>query len=112
MNAKTPLSHAQKLTILCRVEPGCLGPTGASLVDGFCVFAQPRLEAMDPEVVNWKLVPRKDKLLPEMHYQMGNKVLTYDQAGKYLSLFGKEIEDYEEDFHGVLANLVNEHLGR
>lgn len=68
MTTSLPLSDEMKLTVVFRVEPGCLGPQGANSVDEFCLFAQSKVESLDSDYVIWSIIPRNDKTLPEGHY--------------------------------------------
>lgn len=106
------LTDEQKLVITFRVEPGCLGPTGAELVDGFCEYAQQAMQTVDADYVVWNIVPRSDKTLPEMECMIVGKKLTLTQADKYLSVFGKTLDEFETHLGEKLAALINSYLGR
>lgn len=80
MQIKLPLPDEKKLTVVSRIEPGCLGPEGDNLVDDFCQFAQKGLASLDSDFVHWELSPRVDKSLPEMQYHLQQKRITHDQA--------------------------------
>ncbi|WP_409525565.1 hypothetical protein [Nitrincola sp. MINF-07-Sa-05] len=112
MSTKLPLPEDKKLTVVCRVEPGCLGPDGIDHVEGFCVYAQKEIAFYESGLVNWQLVPRHDKSQDEMQYSVRGKVLTHEQASRYLAFFEREIEDVEEYFHTILVRLINQFLGR
>ncbi len=58
----------KKLTIQIRVEPGCLGPDGKAHIETFCTAAAKIFAAVEPELVNWTLLPRYDKQLPEQEF--------------------------------------------
>lgn len=111
MKIKLPLSQEQKLTVVCRIEPGCLGPQGKDHIAEFCNFAQVEVEPVDADFVHWVLVPRNDKSLPEMQYKVGEKTLTHDKAARYLQLFKKDLDLFEDHLHDKLAHLVDEYLG-
>ena len=112
MSQTHTLSEEKKLTVLCRVEPGCLGPDGKDYIEAFCVFAQGELTTIDRDFVHWLIVPRYDKSLPETQYQLASKNLTYAQACKYLEMFGKQLDDFETHLNEKLAELIDQHLGR
>lgn len=105
------LSPERKLVILCRVEPGCLGPMGMDYIEEFCQYANGALGSVYAEFITWQLVPRYDKSLPETEYAIANKKLTHEQAGTYLYKFGKELDEMEEKLHEVIAHLVEKHMG-
>lgn len=111
MKINLPLSQDKKLNVTFRVEAGCLGPEGASLIDGFCNFAQQEVETLDADFVHWEIIPRHDKSLPEMEYKISNKKLSHDKAERYLELFGKELNEFEEHLHEKIAILIDQHLG-
>lgn len=112
MTIQLPLKDSQKLTVLCRIEPGCLGPEGTSHIDEFCRFAQPRTAQLDADFVIWELTPRNDKTLAEMHYKIANKTLDHLKAEKYLSLFNKSLDEFEGHFHDLLADLIDEYMSQ
>lgn len=109
---KTPLQQGSKLTVVLRVEPGCLGPDGKDYVDGFCKFAQDKAQSLDTHFLHWEIVPRHDKALPEVQYRVADKSLSRAQAAKYLELFDRGIDEFEGDLQDRLALLINEFLGQ
>jgi len=110
MGIKLPLKEEQKLTVICRVEAGCLGPDGEDHVDNFCKFGQPLVTPIDADFVIWKLLPRHDKTLPEMEYAINNKGLDHIKAEKYLSVFDKSLDTFEEHLHDKLAEIIDLYL--
>ncbi len=112
MSNHLPLPDHQKLTVTYRIEPGCLGPEGASHVDAFCDFAQKRVVDLDADYINWNLVPRNDKAFPEMEYSVFNKQLTHDKADQYLQVFGKTLDEFEDHIQGECVCLINQYFGR
>ena len=108
MKNNLPLPQDKKLTVVVRVEPGCLGPDGNGLVEEFCSVAHIEFEPMDSDFISWEVVPRFDKSLPEIQY----KILTRDQAEKYLDFFNKNLNEFEEHANEKLAILIDQHLGR
>jgi len=112
MKTTLPLPEEQRLTVLFRVESGCLGPDGHNHVEGFCRFAQHRMTAIDADFICWQIVPREDKSKPEMQYQVRAKRLSHDQADRYLQVFGKTLDEFEGHLHEQLVLLIDEYLGR
>jgi len=111
METKLPLPKDKKLMVVFRVEPGCLGPEGEDHIDKFCSTAQKEVEPIDSDFVHWELVPRHDKSLPEMQYQINHRDLTHDKAARYLQVFNKNLDEFEGHFHEKLASLIDEYLG-
>lgn len=111
MKFNLPLPQEQKLTVVCRVESGCLGPGGKDHIKEFCSFAQKQVESIDSDFVHWILVPRRDKSQGEMQYKIGNKNLAHDKAAKYLEMFKKNLDVFEDHLHEKLARLVDQYLG-
>jgi len=105
-----PLPQEKKLTAVCRIESDCLGPEGKDHVSDFCAFAQKHVENIDLDFAHWQLVPRADKSLAEMQYKIGDKNLTHDKAAKYLIMFNKDLDIFEEHLHEELAHLVDQYL--
>lgn len=110
MNNKAVLQDSHKLTVLCRIEPGCLGPDGADLIDDFCRYAQSRVQLIDAAFVIWKLVARHDKTLPEMQYSISGKNLDHSRTERYLAHFNQQLADFEDHFHNRLAELIDDYL--
>ncbi|MCF2948300.1 hypothetical protein L0668_09300 [Paraglaciecola aquimarina] len=112
MGLSLPLPLYKKLTVTFRVEPGCLGPDGADHIDGFCKYAKKAVAKLDSDFVRWVITPRYDKSLPETEYKTNNKKLDHDKAEKYLRVFDKELDDFEEHLQDKLSVLIDEYLGR
>ena len=110
MKHNLPLPQDKKLTVLFRVEPGCLGPEGQDHVDKFCQYAEKEMAPVDSDFVHWEIVPRHDKSLPETQYKIGNKSLSHDKAERYLQVFEKNLDDFEGHLHDKLALLIDEFL--
>ena len=108
MTSPVSLPDEKKLHVLFRVEPGCMGPAGIDHIQEFCEYAQNKVNNLHPEFVNWEIVARMNKKLPEMQFKLTNKNLTHEQAEKYLGVFGQSLEEFEEHLHDMLALLVDE----
>ena len=74
------LAQNKKLTVIYRLEPGCLGPQGLDHIDNFCYFAQEKVQSIDSDIIIWKVLPRNDKILPEMEYKLNNKKLSREKT--------------------------------
>lgn len=112
MNYELPLPLYKKLTVTFRVEPGCLGPDGIEHIESFCKFAKKEVVNLDSDFVRWVITPRLDKSLLETEYKTNNKRLDHDKAHKYLQVFGKNLDEFEEHLQDKLAELIDEFLGR
>lgn len=109
---KAAISNDKKLTVVYRIEPGCLGPKGDELVKDFCLFAQQKFEPVDAEIVNWIITPRFDKALPELQYRIQDKLLTQDHAARYLSMFDMDIGSFEEHMEETLVESIELFMDR
>jgi hypothetical protein len=112
MTHDLPLPICKKLTVTFRVEPGCLGPDGIVHIEGFCKFAKKEVAGLDSGFVSCVITPRYDKSLLEIEYKTNNKRLDHDKAEKYLRVFGKELDDFEEHLQDTLSILIDQYLGR
>ena len=112
MELTLPLPLYKKMTVTFRIEPGCLGPDGVEHVEGFCKFARNEVKALHSDFVRWVITPRYDKTLAEMEYKTNNKRLDHDKAALYLNAFKQSLDDFEEDFHERMAELIEQYLGR
>ena len=110
MSIDLPLPQDKKLTVIFRLEPGCLGPDGSDHIEAFCGVAQRQIATMDADFVHWVLIPRFDKSLAEMQYKVSDKNLSHEQAVKYLSMFDKELDEFEEHLHDRVAHMIDEYL--
>lgn len=101
-----------QLTVIYRVEPGCLGPEGATHIEGFCQFAQPLVAAHTPAFMQWQLQPRFDKKLAEMQCILAGRNLSSEQADRYFALQGTSADDLEEQLNFQLTHLIDQYFGR
>ena len=110
MNIELP--SEKKITVECRVEGGCLGPQGDDYVVGFCDFAKNELSTWEVNLINWEVVPRRDKSFAELQYKMLGRNLSRDQAKKYFELFGKNIDEFESELDETLMVLIDEYMSK
>ncbi len=110
MKSALPLPEDKKLSVLFRVEPGCLGPQGSSHIAKFCDEAQQECQSLDADYIIWNVVPRSDKSLPEIQYALADKRISAAQAKKYLALFDKVLDDVENHFDDKLEALIVQFL--
>lgn len=112
MENNLPPLPESKLTVLCRVEPGCLGPDGKEYIEGFCRFAFKEMKLVLPSFVQWLIIPRYDKTLPEIQYKLRDRNLTTAQATKLLEIFNKDTNEIESDLDEILADLIEQYLDK
>jgi hypothetical protein len=106
-----PLPADKKLTVIFRLESGCLGPDGSNHIDSFSSQAQKKFATIDSEFINWVIIPRHDKTLPEREYQINNKLISREMTEKYLKLFDRELNHFEQNIDEKIGQLINEYLG-
>ena len=106
----TPIQ--KKLTVIFRIEAGCLGPEGESHVARFCIQARAKLLGLYPDFIDWEVIPRIDKNLPEMDYAISDKKLSRSQATRYLSIFHLEIDAFEMEVFDELPDMIDQYFGR
>ncbi|PKF63865.1 hypothetical protein CW745_01550 [Psychromonas sp. psych-6C06] len=100
------------MTVIFRMEPGSLGPDGAQYINEFCEFAQMQLQACAPIYIRWAIVPRLDKSLAEMEFQVANKKLAAAKASQYLAVFDENLNHFEEQLEDNLEAIINQYFGR
>ena len=110
MNSELNIPKEKKLTILYRIEPGCLGPDGKLEIDEFCLFASTKITDMKLMFVNCTIEPRNDKTLPELQFYLLGKHISYDQAKLYMHKFERDIDVFFEDLDDRLANYIDEFI--
>ncbi len=106
------ISSTKKVTVIFRIEAGCLGPEGVSHVDRFCVQARAKLQSLHGGFIDWEVVPRNDKNLPEIDYAINGKMLNRDQAARLLSIFDFEIDNFEMTVFDELPEMIDQYFGR
>ncbi len=111
MKNKLPLPQDKKLTVIFRIESGCLGPQGGDHVTKFCDYAQKDVESIDSDFVHWEITPRLDKTLAEIEYKIGGKKLPHDKAAKYLGAFNKSLDEFEGHLNDRLTTLIDQYMG-
>lgn len=107
-----PIIESQKLTVVCRVEPGCLGPDGKQYIEEFCELAHRVFMRVNPEHILWDIIPRYDKTMPEIQYKFGERILTSAQADRYLQVCHLNLTQFEEQLNSLLTKLIDHHLNR
>lgn len=110
MKNRLPLDESKRLAITYRVEAGCLGPDGLNYISDFCKFSQSKLQTIDPGYIAWNIIHRADKTLPEIEYSLIGKTVGSDKVEKYLSVFGKTIDDFECELSDQLATLISQFM--
>jgi len=100
----------QKLTVIVRVEPGCLGPDGKDHIEDFCQYTLGKVVGVDAEFVHWDITPRYDKALPELEYKIHHKKLPTQKASRYLEIHQRNIDDFEDELHTNLEIYIGEFL--
>ncbi len=107
----TELTDA-KLTLLFRVEPGCLGPDGKVYIDEFCHLAQQAFASNQHPWLAIKIVPRYDKQRPETEYLLGERGLNRSKAERYMMLHGKALSQLECQLNDLISDLIDHYLRR
>ncbi|MCG6200879.1 hypothetical protein [Psychromonas antarctica] len=106
------LAESKKLLVKFRMEPGSLGPNGSDYIKEFCEFAQQQLQACASTNIIWSIEPRLDKTLTEMEFYILSKKLPRSKAEQYLTIFGQNLDDFEEQLADNLESLINQYFGR
>lgn len=105
-----PLDINKKLAVTYRVEAGCLGPDGLNYISEFCHFAETELQTFESDYIVWNIVHRVDKTLPEIQYRIIGKKIDSHKAKKYLSIFGKTLDDIESNLSDYLETLITQFM--
>lgn len=108
----TRLPLYKKLSILIRLEPGCLGPQGKDHIEAFCTHAKLQLKGFHGGIIRWSITPRYDKSLPEIEYQLNKAQTSSTNVEAFLSEFGIALSDFEEALDERLAELIEHYFER
>ena len=112
MTKNSPLPADKKLTVIFRVESGCLGPTGHEHIDAFCIYAQKAVGSTLSHFINWKITSRKNSSEEEMEYIINGKILSDEQTKKYMALFDTDFDEFDHEFHDRVTLLIEQYLGQ
>jgi len=112
MNNPSDLPDRKKLTVIYRVEHGCLGPQGKDHVDKFCDFAQKSFTGPWSAFIEWRFIPRNGISQPEIQYEINSRLLSNDKAEKYLEMFETSVEHLENHLHEKIVALIEQYMGR
>ncbi|MBW8190220.1 hypothetical protein K0504_04150 [Neiella marina] len=107
-----PQPEQNKLTLTYRVEPGCLGPDGKDHIEGFCQFANRAVSTLDADFVNWQVIPRYDKSLPEMEFSVRGKSLPRSKAEQYLAAIDADLDEFEAHLGDALVRMIEAYRNR
>lgn len=107
-----PIPDDKKLQVTHRVEAGCLGPEGHTLILGFCLQAEQQISSMYSDFIKWKVIPRMDKHDPEIEYSLMNKQLSRNQLNRYLSLFEMTVDQFETELSERVGGLIEQYTAR
>lgn len=106
------LAVPHAFTVICRIEPGCLGPEGHSHIDGFCTFLKNNFAFKEENIAQWEFLPRESISAPEIQYKIVNKNLSHSMAARYLTAINKNIDNFEDELNNRLIALVEEYFDR
>lgn len=112
MKKPESIPQDKKLSVIFRVEPGCLGPEGKDHIVEFCRFSEEQIRPVDSHFVQWQLIPRLDKTLPEIEYLMATKKMSREQVEKYLAVFDREVDEFEETLQENISLFADQFFGR
>jgi hypothetical protein len=106
----TELPKEKKLHVLFRLEPGCLGPKGIDLIEGFCEFANSKISELP--YASYLFVPRFDKTLPEWEYKINSLNLSNEKVESYLAIFSQVKSQFEEGLEEKVTEYIEVYLNR
>jgi len=104
------IAKEKKLNVLFRLEPGCLGPKGIDLIEGFCDFANSKISELP--FATYQFVPRFDKNLPEWEYKINTRNLSNVKVESYLAIFSQVKSQFEESLEEQVTEYIEIYLNR
>ncbi|MCF6441280.1 hypothetical protein L1077_17735 [Pseudoalteromonas luteoviolacea] len=96
------------LYIQLRLEPGCMGPQGKDHIEAFC--KKENASPWQNQFATVSVVPRYDKTLPEWEYRVKNKLLSTEQADKFISMHDMTKPDLEDDIESHMAEEIDAYM--
>lgn len=112
MNQNTQVPENMRLSVVARIEAGCLGPEGDSHVEPFCRFANKAFAGFDAHFVDWFIIPRKEPSEPEFEYQIQRRRLSQDKTDKYLEMFGTSLDSFENKLNNNICDVIEDYMER
>lgn len=112
MNETAQIPANMRLSVIARIEAGCLGPEGDSHVEPFCRFANKSFAAFDQHFVDWFIIPRKDSAEPEFEYQIQKKRLSDEKTDMYLEMLGSSLADFEQRLNDRVCDVIEQYMSR
>jgi len=112
MNENVDVPAHMRLSVVARIEAGCLGPEGDSHIDPFCRFANKAFSEFDKHFVDWFIIPRTDYSAPEFEYQVQKKRLSEEKTDKYLEMFGLSLDSFENKLNNHICDVIERYMER
>ena len=91
-----------------RLEPGCLGPTGLDYIEDFCTLVN-KVQFSLP-FAKLTVIPRYDKTLPEWEFLLNSKLISEQQAGRFLSVHEYTVMDIEVETEQFITVKVEQFI--
>jgi len=111
MQPNLPLPKDKKLMVIYRLEPDCLGMIGHKQIHDFCHHVTKSVVPIDSSFVIWLLLPRLDPKEKEIEYRVDGKLLNHQQVVKYLSVFGRDYDVFEESLNIAIMEHIERYFG-
>lgn len=70
-------------------------------------MAQIEFDQIRSHYINWIILPRPNKSIPEIQFQLLGKNLNVEQADQYLARFDESVEELENYISEVVAFSIN-----
>lgn len=110
MKAQQPLLKNNKLMVIYRLEPDCLGEVGHEKIHNFCHYVTKSVTPLDSDFVMWLLLPRLEQKEQEIEYRVNGKRLNRQQVVKYLTVFDRDYDVFEERLNDVIMNQIDQYF--
>jgi len=112
MNETAQIPANMRLSVIARIEAGCLGPEGDDHIEPFCRFANKSFAEFDKHFVDWFIIPRTDRSAPEFEYQIQKKRLSDEKTDKYLEMLGSSLSDFEQSLNDRVCDVIEQYMSR
>lgn len=109
MNAPTAYND-RVLTLIYRVEPGCLGPEGIKYVEDFCNYSNGTMALLGQGVIQFFFTPRYDKSRPEIEYRLLSKAVKQEQLETYFLRLGATQDEFEGTLGEKIAEMIEQFM--
>jgi len=110
MKSNLPIQQDNKLLVIYRLEPECLGTLGHKQINDFCAHITKRILPVDSDFVKWTVLPRLAATEKEVEFRLGGKLLQMQQVVRYLAVFNRDYDVFVESISNAVLKQIDHYF--